>query len=535
MNCIVRGANRRIWVGVPVLAVLLLTLSCKGTSLSSDVGESEREPPGITLSILNGQPAAPLELVAGQEYVFDRITLQVENRNVRDSREALDWLRSQSGFRVLNWEGVREARAYWRNYKASNPSADVFAHVFEGAAWMSEGNSLEVSAVDAQGALLGTPLRLSNREFLNQHKQWDFDMIRAEYRYEDFARHKERSSAKVRRAVAKIVFAIQTNRSQRLRLPAQAQALRLVWDKAPTQPYDIPIRWPPSPYGYGFQIQIQVEPEKELYMPGETLRARITALDGSGQVLKIADYAKNGITLLNPHLEGPRHNPTFYHEEWLNDFQGRRFAYIRRAPLPDAAQTGESLNTPLEGPPLDSTGAHLDVELHIPADLPKEAYGTFEISATSRRSYASQFSSIRPAKPIQVGQREETEFERFVCKTCHTPGTPLDVGLLMPPMAGTTPLNVDRFQECVMCHDNSRGGTRRLDKWLHLIHRNRDNYSAPQNDCTACHMTSGSIQKVSMEGCSHCHENLHDNNQPHYTDAQCRDCHADDGRGHIVP
>ena len=173
-----------------VLGILLVSSCGRPSSNPEDMG-SPAEPPGITLSIHNGQPRAPLELVAGQEYVFDRIVLEAENRNIASSEEALEWLRDESRFQVLDWTGVREARAYWRNYKAVRPAADVFAHVFEGAAWMNEANALELSVLDAEGVRLGEPLLLSNQDFLNRQKQWDFDMIRAEFRYEDFARHKD--------------------------------------------------------------------------------------------------------------------------------------------------------------------------------------------------------------------------------------------------------------------------------------------------------------------------------------------------------
>lgn len=197
----------KISLAVSVLGILLVS-ACERPSGNPDVAGSPSEPPGITLSIHNGQPRAPLELVAGQEYVFDRIILEAENRNIENNREALEWLRRESSFRALDWTGVREARAYWRNYKSTRPAADVFAHVFEGAAWMDETNALELSVLDAEGVRLGEPLPLSNQDFLNRQKQWDFDMIQAEFRYEDFAQHKDRSTAKVKRAVAKVVFAI---------------------------------------------------------------------------------------------------------------------------------------------------------------------------------------------------------------------------------------------------------------------------------------------------------------------------------------
>lgn len=530
---------RKTYLGIPTAVLLgflsLLAFSCKSSPENPARESSPTAPPGITLSITNGQPEAPLELVAGQEYVFDRITLQVENRTVSDSPQALDWLKNQSSFQNLNWQGAREIRAHWRNYKASRPAADLFSHVFEGAPWMAEPNSLELSVLDEQGSVLGEPFHLSHHDFLNHLKQWDFDMIKAEFRWEDFARHKDKSSARVKRAVAKIVFAIQTNPTKRLRVPAGAHSLRVVWDKKPQEPYLFPIRLLDSPYPYGLQIQAQVEPQKDLYMPGEKLRATFRLLDRSGNILKLSEFAENGITRLYVHLDGPRHDPTFYHEEWLNDFRGNRFAHILRSPARGLGTADESLSTPRNEPPLDPTGTSLVVDLHVPDNLPRDAYGTFEIRAAAGRAYASQIVEIRLALPIPVGQSEKTEFERFGCKSCHIPDTPMDVGLLLPPMGVATRLSLDDFQECVMCHDNSRGGSRRLDKYLHLIHMNRDTFPVPKNNCVVCHMTAASIQKVSWEVCSNCHESLHDNNRDGYTDAQCRACHTDYGRGHIVP
>jgi hypothetical protein len=505
------------------------------SSSHSDLSAPQISPPEIALSIQNGRSEGPLDLVADQEYVFDRITLGVENRNLKDSKAALAWLKDQSSFRTLNWDGVGEARAHWKNYRASRPQADLFSHVFDGAKWMREPNSLELSVLNAKGEILGRPLRLSNQDFLNQQKQWDFDMIKAEFRYENFARHKDMSSARVKSAVGKIVFAVQTNLSKRLLVPSEAASLRVVWDKKPQEPYIFPIRLLSSPYPYGGRLAVKVEPEKSLYMPGDKIRAAFTLLDRSGRPLKFSEFASNGIRQVNIHLDGPVQNPTFYHEEWLTDFGGRRFAHHFRAPALGLGTEEEPTNTALKEPPFDPTGTKLVVELNVPENLPKEFYGTFEIGATAWRIYGSQNLATRLEKPIQVGRREETRFESFGCPSCHVSGSPMDVGLLIPPMVGTNKLSVENIQDCVMCHDNSRNGSRRLDKFLHLIHMNRDNFPAAKNNCAVCHITAASIRKVSFEVCSNCHETLHGSKGSKYTDRQCQSCHADFSRGHIAP
>jgi hypothetical protein len=488
----------------------------------------------ISLAIENGKPSGALNLVTGQEYIFDRITLAVDNRKAKDNREALDWLKNQSSFRALNWDGVRETRAHWRNYRESRSDADLYAHVFEGARWMSEPNSLTLTVRDENGASIGKPLNLSNQDFLNQLKQQDFDMIKAEYRYENFARHKDRSSAKIKRAVAKIVFAVQTNRAKRLAIPANARSLRVVWDKKPQEPYDFPIRLVQSPYNYGGRLEVTVEPEKPVYYPGDTIRASFTLLDQKGIPLKFSEFEKNGIRQINIHLDGPVQNPTYYHEEWLSEFRAR-YAYHVRAPALGFGTETESTNTPLKGPPLDPTGTSMVVELHVPKNLPKEQFGTFEIGATTWRNYASQAWIARLDRHIQVGRNEHTYFEAFGCRNCHVPNTAMELGRLIPPMVSVEKLRVDSIQSCVMCHDNSRNGSRRLDKYLHLIHMNREKFPVAKNNCAVCHLTAASIRKVHFEVCSNCHENLHKNNEPKYTDAQCLNCHQDYSRGHIAP
>jgi hypothetical protein len=467
--------RKPLW-GILFFSALLLVPSCAINLTDSNHGGSADTLPAISLSIQDGQPQGPLELVADQEYVFDRIKLAVENRDLKNSQVALVWLKTQSSFRILNWDGVRETRAHWRNYRGSRPEADLFSHVFEGARWMTDSNSLELAVLNAKGEVLGSPLRLSNLDFLNQLKQWDFDMIKAEYRYENFTHHKDKGSARVKRALAQIVFAVQTNLAKRLRVPADAQSLRVIWDKKPQDPYIFPIHFVPAPYQYGAKLEVKVEPEKTLYLPGDQIRATFSLLDRSGAPLRFSQFAQNGITQLNIHLDGPVQNPTFYHEEWLTDFRGRRFAHHFRAPALGLGTEEESTNTPLERPPLDPTGTQLVVELHVPENLPKDAHGTFEIGATAWRSYASENLITRLEKPIQVAQREETHFEKFGCPSCHVSGSPMDLGLLIPPMVGSEKLRVESIQDCVMCHDNSRNGSRRLDKYLHLIHINRKTF-----------------------------------------------------------
>src|SRR6185503_13010154 len=188
------------------------------------------------------------------------------------------------------------------------------AHVFDGARWMSEANSLQLTLLDANAAAIGAALELTNKDFLNQLKQQDFDMIKAEYRYENFSRHKDLSSAKVKRAVAKIVFAVQTNLAKRLVIPANARVLRVVWDKKPAEPYDFRIRFAPAPhYNYGGRLQVKVEPEKPIYYPGDTIKATFTLFDQKGHPLKFSEFDTNGIRQINIHLDGPVQNPTYYH------------------------------------------------------------------------------------------------------------------------------------------------------------------------------------------------------------------------------
>ncbi len=519
---------------VPALPLLVCLVGAGCAASAPAPPTPVAEPARLTLAIRNGEPAGPLDLVADQEYTFHRITLEVDNRAVRSSTEALAWLSRESSFRTLDWSGVRETHAHWRNFKASRPAADLFSHVFDRAAWMRDANSLDIAVLDGTGAVIGSPLHLSNDDFLNRITQWDFDLVKAEYRYENFERHKQKDSARTKRAVAKIAFVLQTNAVKRLRVPSGARALRIVWDKKPQEPYVFPVRLVASPYAYGLRIVGRVEPRKDVYQPGETLRATFSLQDSRGQTLKLSDFEKNGVTRLYAHLEGPRHRPRLYHEEWLNDFRGNRFEYHLNAPAELTSTEQKALAGPRPGPSLSADGTELVVDLHVPANLPPDSLGTFEVLTTAGRTFLGEAIEMRWEQPIQVGQREPTTFETFGCPSCHVPDTPTELGLLIPPMVGTEKLRVEDLQRCVMCHDNSRGGSRRLDKYLHLIHMNRDTFPAKRNDCTACHTRSASIRTVAFEVCSTCHEHLHADNRPAYTDGQCLACHADD-RGHIVP
>ena len=448
----------------------------------------------ITLSIVNGKSTGPLTLIAGQGYIFQRIVLAVDNRDVADNGAALEWLRGQSDFRSLNWDGVRESRDHWHNFSKSRPEADIYSHVFDGAAWMNDANGFELSVLDAKGAVVGSTIRLTNSDFLNQLKQQDFDMVKAEYRYENFARSQDLSSAKNKHAVAKIVLAVQTNLDKRLTIPASAHSLRIVWDKKPQEPYTVPIRLVPPAYNYGGKLQVKIEPEKPVYLPGDTIRATFTLIDQKGQKLKFSESDKNGIRQINIHLDGPVQEPTYYHEEWLSEF-GKRNAHHVRAPALGFGTATESANTELKGPPLDADGTSMVVELHVPDNLPTERFGSFEIGATVWRNFASQDWTDRLDKPIQVGQDAHTHFETFGCVNCHVPNTPMDVGLLIPPMVGLEKLKVESIESCVMCHDNSRNGSRRLNKYLHLIHMNREKFPAGDNSCGVCHLTDDRINK----------------------------------------
>lgn len=475
----------------PVLLAAAVLVGVNVRLESPAAGRSD--PAWISLSIENGK-AAPLTLVAGQDYIFQRFTLAVDNRDVADNGAALDWLRGQSDFRSLNWDGVRESRDHWHNFSKSRPDADLYSHVFDGAAWMNDANGFELAVLDADGAVVGTPVRLTNGDFLNRLKQQDFDMVKAEYRYENFTRPQDLSSAKNKRAVAKIVLAVQTNLDKRLSIPAGAHALRVVWDKKPQEPYTVPIRLIAPAYNYGGTLRVKIEPERTVYLPGATIRATFTLVDQKGKALKFSEADKNGIRQINIHLDGPVQQPTYYHEEWLSEF-GKRNAHHFRAPALGFGTAEESDNTALDGPPLGADGTSMVVELHVPPNLPTDYFGSFEIGATVWRTYAGQDWTDRLNKPIQVGQEAHTRFETFGCANCHAPNTPMDVGLLIPPMVGLEKLKVDSIESCVLCHDNSRNGSRRLNRYLHLIHMNREKFPAGDNSCGLCHLSPDRLSK----------------------------------------
>lgn len=478
-----------------VVCVFLATLTLVfASSRPQPASANGTEAAWISLSIENGQAGGSLDLIAGQAYVFQRLTLAVDNRQVKDSREALEWLRHRSDFSSLDWNGVRESRAHWRNFHESRPAADLYSHVFEGAKWMGDANGFELSVLDAAGKIIGSPLRLTNNDFLNAQKQQDFDMVKAEYRYERFARHKDLTSAKTSRAVARIVLAVQTSLDKPLVIPANAHSLRVVWDKKPQQPYTIPIRLVPPTFNYGGKLHVKLDPEKPIYAPGDIIRATFTVIDQKGQHLKFSEYKENGIRQINIHLDGPVHNPTFYHEEWLSEF-GKRNAYHLRAPILIPSTAKKSLNKKLKGPPLSADGTSMIVDLHVPKDLPKDQFGTFQVNATLWRNYASQTWADRFERFVQVGQQSPTHFPSVACESCHAPNTPMDIGLLIPPMVGVEKLKVDNIDSCVMCHDNSRGGSRRLSRFLHLIHENREKFTAAGHNCTSCHGSTDTARK----------------------------------------
>ena len=491
MRAIMNTLLRRLFSIAPVLLAAAILV---GMNVRLEAPPAKpADPAWISLSIENGK-AVPLTLVAGQDYIFQRITLAVDNRDVADNGDALDWLRGQSDFRVLNWDGVRDGPAYWHNFRESRPDADLYSHVFKDAKWMGEANGFELSVLDANGAVVGKSVHLTNEDFLNRLKQQDFDMIKAEYRYENFTRHKDLASAKNQHAVAKIVLAVQTNTAKRLAIPASAHALRVVWDKKPQEPYTFPIRLIPAAYNYGGKLHVEIEPEKPVYQPGDVIRATFTLIGDQGQKLKFSDSDKNGIRQINIHLDGPVQEPTYYHEEWLSEF-GKRNGHHLRAPALGLGSETESAGEDLDGPPLSSDGTSMVVELHVPNNMPTDHFGSFEIGATVWRKYASQDWTDRLDHHIQVGQEAHTHFETFGCVNCHAPNTAMDLGSLIPPMVGLEKLKVDSIESCVMCHDNSRNGSRRLNKYLHLIHMNREKFPVVDNSCALCHLSPDRLTK----------------------------------------
>ena len=117
-----------------VAALLCLGVggSC-GFSVDAPPVQLESKGVGISVDIVNGQPA-PLKLLAGQSaFYVQRLNLEVRQERY-PAADVLAWLGAQSGFSVLDWTGIRQVKTDWEVESAVPTYEEISGHL--GAYWM---------------------------------------------------------------------------------------------------------------------------------------------------------------------------------------------------------------------------------------------------------------------------------------------------------------------------------------------------------------------------------------------------------------
>lgn len=239
------------------------------------------EPVGLSLLFQNSS-MAPLTLVGAAPRYLREIDLVATVPTATD--QGIQPLLDASELAALDWTGVEMVEEDWR------PAGDgtfIRQRFYRKARWMERPSLFLVTPTDDAGRPVSPPLRA--------HAD-DAFVRRFAARQTAFGCPAEgdcRGAAFVAQGLVQLRGPL--NAGQRARpIPANATRLSLRWSEQPTADRTVPVAHAAPadfPYGYGFQPALEaIDPPANAshYVPGETVRFRITFRDGAGRRLHSA-------------------------------------------------------------------------------------------------------------------------------------------------------------------------------------------------------------------------------------------------------
>jgi predicted CXXCH cytochrome family protein len=140
--------------------------------------------------------------------------------------------------------------------------------------------------------------------------------------------------------------------------------------------------------------------------------------------------------------------------------------------------------------PVPDTWTH-----HIPADAPA---GTYDLTIKGRRTYMGEDIPFTRVVQVQVGTATPTKatLNTGGCGSCHNGQSSFKDVLHA---------DADR-SSCAGCHAplgiELEGP---IYVRTHFLHSRSHRYPAPLDNCSSCHLTRASIQRVSKSACLSCH------------------------------
>ena len=504
-------------------------------------------------------PTGTLKLQADTTYFLNQFTITDaivdEFTNPADFTEALEWMKTQSRFKSLDWGNLAQVSDEWKFVPGvAGATHDSWARqvLFDNANWRTrQDDSFTIEVLDSEGQVRGSPVTYSRSEFVGD--SWSAGHSRIMWRMERVLPPRFPGDTEVRpipqlpgwppapplfRTRVRLDLVGSTNPFKTFRIPTLHGdgALRVTWSQMPDEPFYFPVTFvqqadlPPTckddagnatPCGFGLEPRLRFsEPSngKGYYEPGEEVHMYVDIRDNDGNRLHepellpsgnevVTDRANGLLYALIPYLDAIMEYDMVPGVQVAGPLHKMK---VRSDPTQPSPYYGPDIFYSLADEPATvrlPTGMHfMKWPTRVTRKLPADAEpGTYVALIKTNRYFLGERTAKTAPFFFQVGQKERTTYPGDVgnCQLCHRGVLSLD--------NLRHGLSVDHVESCKVCHMFNNDLYNRTQEFIHKIHMTSAKYPADKADCTMCHMTRESAVRPSITQCASCHPSAHDN------------------------
>jgi hypothetical protein len=502
-------------------------------------------------------PKGTLQLLNNTTYFLNQLTFteMVVNahRDPENLGEAVQWMKTQTRFRSLDWNNLGKVAEDWHFYDGFSgvtPDAWVREVLFDNANWRKvEDDTFTVEILDPDNVPRSTPVAYKRSEFLTDSPHAGHSRIA--WRLENVQPPRFPGDNQVRPLVTEpgysptpplfrtmvrldMVGSLNPFKTFSVGALRGEHTLKITWSQMPEEPFYFPVTFisredlpatcaneagEPRPCGFGIEPRIDFSKPANgrYYEPGETLHLFMDVRDGEGHRLHAPELLPSGAGFWEGEGNGLLYSvlPYFTALQEKDSFPG----YMLAGPLQKLTPRSDpNLPTPyykasditlgfvneLAPAPIFPTLYSAPWSTRYQHTLPEDAEaGTYVALVKTHRYFLGERVARTNAFFFQVGTEEKTSYPERVgnCQICHRGVLSLDN--LRHGLA------VDHVEACKGCHHRHSDVITRMQVQLHRLHMRSPRFTASKQDCTLCHITRESALRPSIDACSSCHPSIH--------------------------
>jgi predicted CXXCH cytochrome family protein len=501
-----------------VIFLMLFMIVIVGGVVAAKRATSSPDAIGLSLFFQNGQ-MAPLTLVGDAPRYLQEIDIVATVETTTD--RGIEPIIEDSDLSALDWSGITMVEEDWR------PAGDgtfIRQRFYRHAQWMEKPSLFHVVPTDASGTVVGQTLIASAGKDDRLHAADDGFVRRFVARQIAFGCPAEddcTGATFVAQGLVQLRHALHAEQRART-IPRQATHLVLQWSRQPKTSRTVQVSHASPqefPYGYGFQPSLETvsaPANGSYYVPGETVRFRVTFRDGSGNRL----HVEGALPSYDEFLRGEVPSGLRYYNGFAL-FPTTYYAFKHREGLMAVSLLGptDKLKTPQStvglaefggpqanfatpgadgftsifanippnpivfgGDPADDDTPVSDL---VPITIPNDALpGTYIAALKARREWGGEALNRAVTIDLQLGTATPSVFvaKTGPCNTCHIGPSSLE-NLLH---------GLSDRRVCFSCHSSlAFEPDAAIDMRVHEIHDRSDRFRslADIRECSTCHLT----------------------------------------------